>query len=58
MKMKRNIVLNLIARYYKFSLWAFLKYIREELLIVLGTSSSEAALPGLIAKLERYGCAR
>lgn len=52
------IVLNLIARYYKFSLWAFLKYIREELLIVLGTSSSEAALPGLIAKLERYGCAR
>jgi aerobic C4-dicarboxylate transport protein len=52
------VVLNLIARYYKFSLWAFLKYIREELLIVLGTSSSEAALPGLIAKLERYGCAR
>jgi aerobic C4-dicarboxylate transport protein len=52
------IVLNLIARYYKFSLWAFLKYIREELLIVLGTSSSEAALPGLIEKLERYGCAR
>ena len=52
------IVLNLIARYYKFSLWAFLKYIREELLIVLGTSSSEAALPGLISKLERYGCAR
>jgi aerobic C4-dicarboxylate transport protein len=40
------IVLNLIARYYKFSLWAFLKYIREEILIVLGTSSSEAALPG------------
>jgi aerobic C4-dicarboxylate transport protein len=52
------VVLNLIERYYKFSLWAFLKYIREELLIVLGTSSSEAALPGLIAKLERYGCAR
>jgi aerobic C4-dicarboxylate transport protein len=52
------IVLNLIARYYKFSLWAFLKYIREEILIVLGTSSSEAALPGLIEKLERYGCAR
>ena len=52
------IVLNLIARYYKFSLWAFLKYIREEILIVLGTSSSEAALPRLMLKLERYGCAR
>jgi aerobic C4-dicarboxylate transport protein len=52
------IVLNLIARYFNFSLWAFLKYIREEILIVLGTSSSEAALPGLMEKLERYGCAR
>jgi len=52
------VVLNLIARYWGFSLWAFLKYIREELLITLGTSSSEAALPGLMAKLERYGCAR
>ena len=52
------VVLNLIARWYKFSLWAFLKYIREEILIVLGTSSSEAALPGLMTKLERYGCAR
>jgi aerobic C4-dicarboxylate transport protein len=52
------IVLNLIARRYGFSLWKFLKYIREEILIVLGTSSSEAALPGIMAKLERYGCAR
>ncbi len=52
------IVLNLIARWYGFSLWAFLKYIREEILIVLGTSSSEAALPRLMLKLERYGCAR
>jgi len=52
------IVLNLIARWYGFSLWAFLKYIREEILIVLGTSSSEAALPRLMQKLERYGCAR
>jgi len=52
------VVLNLIMRWYGFSLWAYLKYIREELLIVLGTSSSEAALPGIMAKLERYGCAR
>jgi aerobic C4-dicarboxylate transport protein len=52
------VVLNLIARAYGFSLWAFLKYISEEILIVLGTSSSEAALPGMLEKLERYGCAR
>jgi aerobic C4-dicarboxylate transport protein len=51
-------VLNLIARAYGFRLWRFLKYISEEILIVLGTSSSEAALPGMIEKLERYGCAR
>jgi aerobic C4-dicarboxylate transport protein len=52
------VVLNLILRWYGFSLWAYLKYIREEILIVLGTSSSEAALPGMMTKLERYGCAR
>jgi aerobic C4-dicarboxylate transport protein len=52
------VVLNLIARAYRFSLWEFLKYIREEILIVLGTSSSEAALPRMLDKLERYGCAR
>lgn len=52
------IVLNLIARYYKFSLLAFLNYIREEILLVLGTSSSEAALPRMMQKLERYGCAK
>ena len=52
------VVLNMVARAYGFSLWKFLKYIREEILLVLGTSSSEAALPGLMAKLERYGCAR
>ena len=50
------IVLYSILRYYKVSLWKFLKYIREELLIVLGTSSSEAALPSLMEKLERLGC--
>jgi aerobic C4-dicarboxylate transport protein len=52
------IVLNLILRAYGFSLWEYLKYIREEILIVLGTSSSEAALPRMLDKMERYGCAR
>jgi len=52
------VVLNAIARLYGFSLWRFLRYIREEILIVLGTSSSEAALPRMLDKLERYGCDR
>jgi aerobic C4-dicarboxylate transport protein len=52
------VVLNLIARTFGFSLWQFLTYIREEILLVLGTSSSEVALPRMIDKLERYGCAR
>ncbi|MCR9065930.1 MAG: C4-dicarboxylate transporter DctA [Cytophagales bacterium] len=51
-------VLGYILNYYKISLWKFLKYIREELLIVLGTSSSEAALPSLMEKLERMGCSK
>ena len=50
------VILNYILKYYKVSLWGFLKYIREELLIVLGTSSSEAGLPSLMEKLERMGC--
>jgi aerobic C4-dicarboxylate transport protein len=50
--------LGLVARLGGFSLWKILRYIREELLIVLGTSSSETGLPGLMAKLERVGCAR
>ncbi|MEO6876745.1 MAG: dicarboxylate/amino acid:cation symporter [Opitutaceae bacterium] len=52
------VVLGTIARLNGFSLWKILKYIREELMIVIGTSSSEAALPGLMEKLERAGCAR
>ncbi|MEX2233134.1 MAG: C4-dicarboxylate transporter DctA [Cyclobacteriaceae bacterium] len=52
------IVLYLIMRYYRVSLWKFLKYIKEELLIVLGTSSSEAGLPSLMEKLERMGCSK
>ncbi len=49
------VVLNLIARYYKFSLWKLLVYIKEEILIVLGSSSSEVALPSVIKKLEDAG---
>jgi aerobic C4-dicarboxylate transport protein len=49
-------VLGGIARFHGFSIWKFIKYIKEELLIVLGTSSSESALPRLMAKLEVLGC--
>jgi aerobic C4-dicarboxylate transport protein len=52
------LILGLLLKYYKISLWKFLKYIREELLIVLGTSSSEAGLPSLMEKLERMGCTK
>ena len=52
------VVLNGISRYYGFSLWKYLKFIKEELLIVLGTSSSESVLPQIMRKLERYGCSK
>jgi aerobic C4-dicarboxylate transport protein len=52
------VVLGLILRYFKLNIWTYLKNIREEILIVLGTSSSEAALPSLMAKLERMGCSQ
>ncbi len=52
------VVLGAIARAYGFRITRVLRYLKEELLLVLGTSSSEAALPRLIAKLERYGCAK
>jgi len=50
------VVLNGICRYYNFSLWAYLKFIRQEILIVLGTSSSESALPSMMQKMEAIGC--
>ncbi len=52
------VVLNLIARLSGFSLWRLLVHIKDELLIVLGTSSSESVLPRLIDKLEQFGCSR
>jgi aerobic C4-dicarboxylate transport protein len=52
------VVLGLIARMVGFSIFKFISYIKDELLIVLGTSSSESALPQLMAKLERLGCSK
>jgi len=52
------VVLGVIAKVAGFSLWRFLRYIKDEVLIVLGTASSESALPRLLIKLERLGCAK
>jgi aerobic C4-dicarboxylate transport protein len=52
------LVLGSIARLAGFSIFKFLNYIKAELLIVLGTSSSESALPALMEKLERLGCSK
>ena len=49
------VVLGLIARAHGFSIWKFIKYIKEELLIVLGTSSSESVLPRMMEKMENLG---
>ncbi|HEX7435297.1 MAG TPA: dicarboxylate/amino acid:cation symporter [Caldimonas sp.] len=49
------IVLGLIARIHGFAIWKFVRYIKEELLIVLGTSSSESVLPRMMAKMENLG---
>ena len=50
------VVLGLIARFSGFSIFRFLAYIKDELLLVIGTSSSETALPGMISKMKRLGC--
>ena len=50
------LVLGGILKFTGFNIFRLIKFIKEELLIVLGTSSSESALPGLIHKLERIGC--
>ncbi|WP_181306437.1 dicarboxylate/amino acid:cation symporter [Rufibacter sp. XAAS-G3-1] len=52
------VVLGAVMKLIGFNIFKLLRYIREELLIVLGTSSSEAALPNLIEKLERIGCSK
>lgn len=52
------IVLGLILRWNGLGIWRFLKYIREEILIVLATSSSESVLPRMMAKMEALGCSK
>ena len=52
------VVLGLIAHFFGFSLIRFIKYIRDEILLVIGTSSSESVLPQLMQKLERFGASR
>ncbi len=52
------IVLGLIMRYYKLNIFSYLNTISEELLLVLGTSSSETALPAMMQKLEKMGCSK
>jgi aerobic C4-dicarboxylate transport protein len=52
------VVLGLIARFVGFNIFKFIAYIKDELLIVLGTSSSESALPQLMEKLELLGCSK
>jgi len=51
-------VLNLICYLYKFSLWKYLAFIKEEILVVWGTSSSESVLPAMMDKMEKFGCSR
>ena len=52
------LILGSLLKYYKINMLSILKYIKEELLLVLGTSSSEAALPGIMVKLEQMGCSK
>lgn len=51
-------ILGAVAKYYKFNILKFIAYIKEEILLVLGTSSSESALPRMMARLENYGCSK
>lgn len=52
------LVLGGIAKMYGFNIFKFIAYIKEEILLVIGTSSSEAALPKMMEKLEKYGCSK
>ncbi len=52
------VVLGGIAYTFRFSLWKYLRFVRNEILLVLGTSSSESALPGMMERLEELGCSR
>ncbi|MET4560445.1 dicarboxylate/amino acid:cation symporter [Lysinibacillus parviboronicapiens] len=53
-----TLIIGLITRYFGFSIFKFIKYIKDEIFIVIGTSSSESALPSMMRKLENYGCSK
>jgi len=52
------LILGAVAKFYKFNIFKFISYIKEEILLVLGTSSSESALPKMMERLEKYGCSK
>ncbi|MBK3495261.1 dicarboxylate/amino acid:cation symporter [Viridibacillus sp. YIM B01967] len=52
------LILGAIARYYGFNIFKFIAYIKDEIFLVVGTSSSESALPSMMRKLENYGCSK
>lgn len=52
------LILGAVAKFYKFNILKFIAYIKEEILLVLGTSSSESALPKMMERLEKYGCSK
>lgn len=52
------LVLGSIAKFYGFNIFKFVAYIKEEIFLVVGTSSSESALPSMMHKLENYGCSK
>ncbi|CAM5257285.1 Glutamate/aspartate:proton symporter GltP OS=Lysinibacillus sphaericus OX=1421 GN=LS41612_08210 PE=4 SV=1 [Lysinibacillus sphaericus] len=52
------VIIGLITRYFGFNIFKFIKYIKDEIFIVIGTSSSESALPSMMRKLENYGCSK
>jgi aerobic C4-dicarboxylate transport protein len=51
-------VLALVCYLYKFSIWKYLGFIKEEILVVWGTSSSESVLPAMMEKMEKFGCSK
>ncbi len=52
------VILGPVAHYYKFSIWRFVRYLEDELIIVLGTGSSEAVLPRMLEKMQQFGCSQ
>ncbi len=52
------LILGAVAKFYRFNIFNFIAFIKEEILLVLGTSSSESALPKMMERLEKYGCSK